>query len=602
MDYRKHRKAILKTSYRCNNNCIFCHALDKRDMASLGLEEIERKIQLCKDAGVQTVIISGGEPTIRKDFFEILAMIRENGMRPGIITNGRMLAYRDFAERYTDTQPEYTYISLHGHNRRLHDEMTGTHAFLQTLSGIKNICGKVENLTINTVITSENMSYLDQIVALATKYFLPCRLKFSLIEPKGAAVTGNSRLIPQMVAAASAVQEAMAFFEDRAQDTESITGCDGFTPCTISEFIRYRADLITDNILYMSETYEDSLYPTDNGERTYVENCIECSEKTNCPGIYPEYLRRTEGRIAKTIEKPASNSFLYTFKETREPAKKDAALPCGGAGLELDLCRDVALVQNGSIQIYKTSTGDFGPEAVRNIKFDRNQVYLDIVGKNNNIDFRRDLIKLEPHPGCKKCSYFNVCSRLFVLLENDIFSEQEEMEKELIEELSGRVLDVGCGMPHFKSILEQKVERGEIEYLGIDIDQQESGGLRIINKSIQDFDPGDKVFDTILVLRSYNHFRELRKTFEKIVGLLKTGGRLLVIDNSVYAILKKTAGEGEGGSDRKFEHFRNHSSEEAIHFFQSLNSLKILRHIPVSPAGPNQWLLLLEKQPVPDPA
>lgn len=595
MDYRKTRKSIIKTGYECNNNCVFCHALDNRGRASPGIKDIEKKVLLCRESGTRTVILSGGEPTIRKDFLDIVNLIRENGMLPGLITNGRMLAYEKFAGQYIDCEPEYTYISIHGHNSRLHDAITRTKSFSQTMAGINNIRGKVDNLTLNIVVAGNNLAFLGKIVDLVISCATPCRLKFSLLEPKGAALAAHAKLIPAMVAAARAVDEAMDYFENRVQDPVSSTGCDGFTPCTVSQFVRNRADLITDNINYMSETYEDKLHPTDNGVREYAEECLECAERINCPGIYAGYPERARHSIAKAVVRPSPNSFLYTFEESREVDESDGCPVLGGVGMELDPFRDIALMQNGSVRIFTTRTGDFGIDAVRTVKFEKSQVYLNASGKLENIDFRRDLVKLKLHHGCGRCPSIHTCAGLFVPVSGDIFKKYEETERELIRGLRGRVLDVGCGMPHYRSLLEEMVERGEIFYLGIDINPPPASSLQILKKSIEDFESERECFDTVLVLRSYNHFRDLRRCLQKIVELLKPGGRLLVIDNSIYAVLKETPNEGNPAR-KKFEHFRNHFSEDAISFLRRLHPFKIVRHIPVGPDGPNQWLLLLEKQ------
>ncbi|MFC1474753.1 radical SAM protein [bacterium] len=595
MEYRKTRKSILKIGYECNNNCVFCHALDNHGRAPLGIKDIEKKILLCRECGTQTVILSGGEPTIRKDFPDIVNLIRENGMMPGLISNGRMLAYGKFAEQYIRCNPEYTYISIHAHSSRLHDAITRTPSFLQTLTGIKNIRGKVDNLTLNVVVTGDNIACLKKIVDLVISHAAPCRLKFSLLEPKGAALESHEKLIPDMLAAARAIEEAIDYFEHCVSDPVSSTGCDGFTPCTISEFVRYRADLITDNINYMSETYEDKLYSTDNGVREYVEACMQCAERINCPGIYTGYLKRAGCSIAKAVVRPSPNSFLYTFEQSRGIVKGDVNPACGGVCRELDPFMNVALMQDDNIKIYETRTGDFGVDAIRTVKFDKNQVYLNASCKLKDIDFRRDLVKLKLYPGCEQCPFVHTCAGLFIPVSGNVFEGYEETEKKLIKGLRGNVLDVGCGMPHYRTLLEKMVERGEIDYLGIDINPPAGSRLRILKKSIEYFESERECFDAALVLRSYNHFEDLSSAFRKIAELLKPRGKLLIIDNSIYAVLKESSNE-KNSCRKKFEHFRNHFSEDAISFLKIVHPFKIIRHIPVCPDGPNQWLLLLEKQ------
>ena len=59
---------------RCNERCIHCyHPFDQYDYSSeLSFEEIKELIDSAYDLGVFSIILSGGESLLRKDFFEIV--------------------------------------------------------------------------------------------------------------------------------------------------------------------------------------------------------------------------------------------------------------------------------------------------------------------------------------------------------------------------------------------------------------------------------------------------------------------------------------------------------------------------------------------------
>ena len=83
---------IFELTPRCNLKCKMCYVrLTKEQMAPLGKElTADQWIELgrqCKDAGMAFLLITGGEPTIRKDFCEIYSALSQMGLSIVINTN-----------------------------------------------------------------------------------------------------------------------------------------------------------------------------------------------------------------------------------------------------------------------------------------------------------------------------------------------------------------------------------------------------------------------------------------------------------------------------------------------------------------------------------
>jgi MoaA/NifB/PqqE/SkfB family radical SAM enzyme len=77
----------------CNFSCPFC--VDSKLInagKSLTLEEVKKTIDTLHSHGLLSVIlIGGGEPTLHKDFGEIVRTIKSKGLQVGIVTNGSRL-------------------------------------------------------------------------------------------------------------------------------------------------------------------------------------------------------------------------------------------------------------------------------------------------------------------------------------------------------------------------------------------------------------------------------------------------------------------------------------------------------------------------------
>ena len=67
----------------CNFKCGYClpngYQIDKSDNRKfLHLDEIRRLAKALSELGVIKIRLTGGEPTVRKDFFDIIKVIKEN--------------------------------------------------------------------------------------------------------------------------------------------------------------------------------------------------------------------------------------------------------------------------------------------------------------------------------------------------------------------------------------------------------------------------------------------------------------------------------------------------------------------------------------------
>lgn len=84
--------AYVHVSNRCNLNCLGCYSLDeKRNKAEEpALNDLKIALRRLKDAGILSLVISGGEPFLRNDLYELLHYGKKelNIERIAVITNG----------------------------------------------------------------------------------------------------------------------------------------------------------------------------------------------------------------------------------------------------------------------------------------------------------------------------------------------------------------------------------------------------------------------------------------------------------------------------------------------------------------------------------
>ncbi len=72
---------------RCNLACAYCNEYDNFS-APVPFAEMQRRLDKLADLGTSIITISGGEPMMHPQIFELVAHIRRRGMIAGLITNG----------------------------------------------------------------------------------------------------------------------------------------------------------------------------------------------------------------------------------------------------------------------------------------------------------------------------------------------------------------------------------------------------------------------------------------------------------------------------------------------------------------------------------
>ena len=155
---RKFPYIRLSISDVCNFKCGYClpdgYKIDKSDNRSfLNIEEIGRLAKALSELGVSKIRLTGGEPTVRKDFFEIVKIIKKNsGIKKTVITtNGYRLD--KIADNIKNSGLDGINISIDSLNADTFKKITGHDRLGEILKGIKNLQKlNFKNIKINAVL------------------------------------------------------------------------------------------------------------------------------------------------------------------------------------------------------------------------------------------------------------------------------------------------------------------------------------------------------------------------------------------------------------------------------------------------------------------
>jgi putative heme d1 biosynthesis radical SAM protein NirJ1 len=128
----------------------------------LTTEEAKRFIDDLAEFNVPVLLFSGGEPLMRKDFFELAEYAAAKGIRPTLSTNGTLIT-REVAERIKKIGVGYVGISLDG-LQEVNDKFRGKEgAFQAAMEGIQNCVAVGQRVGLRFTINHHNIQELDRI-------------------------------------------------------------------------------------------------------------------------------------------------------------------------------------------------------------------------------------------------------------------------------------------------------------------------------------------------------------------------------------------------------------------------------------------------------
>jgi len=155
----------------CNLNCVHCRAAAERGPypGELNKEEALRLIDDIVSFSTPVVILTGGEPLLREDIYDLASYGTKRGLRMVIAPNGTLLDAGK-ADRLKSCGIQRASISLDGATEEKHDRFRGVDgAFRGALRGIEYLKGSGLEFQINTTITQRNYRELPDILNLAVR-------------------------------------------------------------------------------------------------------------------------------------------------------------------------------------------------------------------------------------------------------------------------------------------------------------------------------------------------------------------------------------------------------------------------------------------------
>jgi radical SAM protein with 4Fe4S-binding SPASM domain len=154
---------------KCNLKCPHCYinATTQELKDELTTEEAKKLIDQICEVSRPLLILSGGEPLLRQDVFELVRYGASKGLKMGLGSNGSFID-GTAAKRLKDAGIETVSISLDSHIPEQHDEFRGVRgSWEKAVNAIKALEENGVLVQVNTTLTQQNYHQIDDIMSLA---------------------------------------------------------------------------------------------------------------------------------------------------------------------------------------------------------------------------------------------------------------------------------------------------------------------------------------------------------------------------------------------------------------------------------------------------
>jgi radical SAM protein with 4Fe4S-binding SPASM domain len=161
---------------RCNLSCAHCYINaipESNGRSELSLEEAKAFIDDLAEMRIPLLLFTGGEPLVRKDFWELADYAAAKGLKTALSTNGTLIT-KEVAAKIKACGIEYVGVSLDGAREETHDTIRNQQgSFKKAVQALKNCAEIGLKSGIRITITRDNYREIARLIDFSRELNVP---------------------------------------------------------------------------------------------------------------------------------------------------------------------------------------------------------------------------------------------------------------------------------------------------------------------------------------------------------------------------------------------------------------------------------------------
>ncbi|MBR1864208.1 MAG: radical SAM protein [Ruminococcus sp.] len=219
------RNLFLELTMRCNERCIHCgSSCGEVECEEMPFETYKRVLDEVKeDMGTKGIMlcITGGEPLLRKDLFEIMGYAKSIGFNWGMTSNGTLIT-PETAHKLYEAGMATISVSVDG-LEETHDAFRRTPGgYRKAMAALQNLVdvGKFRHVQATTVVTHQNIGELDRLFEIFDKMDIDSWRVINM-EP-----IGRAKAYPELLLTREDYRRLFEFIRQKRMEGEPVCyGC-----------------------------------------------------------------------------------------------------------------------------------------------------------------------------------------------------------------------------------------------------------------------------------------------------------------------------------------------------------------------------------------
>ena len=196
-------EVLFTLTNRCNLRCIMCnfHNFPMDIADELSTKNVTSMIAQIADLRIKNVVLSGGEPLLREDLFEIIHYAFSLGIDTTLLTNGTIMN-EAIINKINSSGLNSICLSIDGLEEK-HDYIRGEGAFKKSMYFIKMVSERCPSVSLNitTTIMDCNLEDIPRLLQLWEKMKIKIKVSFQPVIPDNTdwniKEKGNSLWVPE---------------------------------------------------------------------------------------------------------------------------------------------------------------------------------------------------------------------------------------------------------------------------------------------------------------------------------------------------------------------------------------------------------------------